>query len=154
MRFGDLYVQQISGIAMGMSPAPTIANLYVSIFETEVILPLFKKYLPLYLRFIDDGLAVWQHSNNKMLDAELIQIFKNTINNSGLKWTFTPLTNQVEFMDLNISLSKGQCSTNLFEKPLALHLYRSGPAHVHVLSGRGHVQIGRKTGISFYIIPT
>ena len=26
--------------------------------------------------------------------------------------------------------------------------YRSGPAHVHVLSGRGHVQMGRKTGIS------
>ena len=123
MRFGDLYIQQISGIAMGMSPAPTIANLYVSIFETEVILPLFKKYLPLYLRFIDDGLAVWQHSNNKMLDAELIQNFKTAINNSGLKWTFTPLTNQVEFMDLNISLSKGQFSTNLFEKPLALHLY-------------------------------
>ena len=58
-----------------------------------------------------------------MLDAELIQNFKTAINNSGLKWTFTPLTNQVEFMDLNISLSKGQFSTNLFEKPLALHLY-------------------------------
>ena len=100
---------------MGMSPAPTIANLYVSIFEAEVIPPLFKKYLPLYLRFIDDGLAVWQHCNNKVLDAEMIQKFKTAINSSGLKLTFTPLNNQVEFMDLNISLSKGQFSTKLLK---------------------------------------
>ena len=59
MKIGDLYIQQLIGIAMSMSPAPTIANLYVEIFEIEVILPLFKEYLPLYLRFIDDGLAVW-----------------------------------------------------------------------------------------------
>ena len=31
MRFGDITVKQISGIAMGMSPAPTISNLYMAI---------------------------------------------------------------------------------------------------------------------------
>ena len=123
MRFGDFYVQQLTGRAMGMSPVPTIANLYVAIFETEIILPLFKKHLPLYLRFIDDGLAVWQHYNDKVLDDEKIQEFKTTINNSGLQWTFTSLNNQVEFMDINISFNNGQLSTNLYEKPLALHLY-------------------------------
>jgi hypothetical protein len=30
MRFGDLIFHQIPGVAMGMSPAPTIANLYVA----------------------------------------------------------------------------------------------------------------------------
>ena len=49
MKFGDLYVQQLIGIAMGMSPAPTIAILYVAIFEVEVILPLFKEHLSLSL---------------------------------------------------------------------------------------------------------
>ena len=123
MKFGDLFVQQLIGIAMGMSPAPTIANLYVAIFEVEVILPLFKEHLPLYLRFIDDGLAVWQHCKDKISDAKLIESFKAAINRSGLRWTFTPLDNHVEFMDLNISLDKGHFSTNLFEKPMALHLY-------------------------------
>jgi hypothetical protein len=33
MKFGDLIFHQIRGVAMGMSPAPTIANLYVVIFE-------------------------------------------------------------------------------------------------------------------------
>ncbi len=31
MQFGDLIYHQIRGVAMGMSPAPTIANLYVSV---------------------------------------------------------------------------------------------------------------------------
>jgi hypothetical protein len=57
MRFGDIIVKQISGIAMGMSPAPTIANLYVAIYEELHVL----KFLPspvLYLRrFIDDNMA-------------------------------------------------------------------------------------------------
>ena len=80
-------------------------------------------YLPLYLRFIDDGLAVWQHCEDNILNAELIQKSETTINKNGLKWTFTPLDNHVEFMDLNISLDKGQFSTNLFEIPMALYLY-------------------------------
>jgi hypothetical protein len=38
MRFGDVIVKQVSGIAMGMSPALTIANLFVAIYEkTHVI---------------------------------------------------------------------------------------------------------------------
>ena len=42
MQFGDIIVKQISGIAMGMSPAPTIANLYVAIYEESHVL----KFLP------------------------------------------------------------------------------------------------------------
>jgi hypothetical protein len=42
MRFGDITVKQISGIAMGMSPAPTISNLYMAIYKEMHIL----KFLP------------------------------------------------------------------------------------------------------------
>ena len=38
MRFGDIIVKQLSGIVMGMSPAPTIANLYVAIYEEMHVL--------------------------------------------------------------------------------------------------------------------
>ena len=72
IRCGDIIVQQLRGIAMGMFPAQAIANLFVAIYEMVVIIPTFKKYLPLYLRFIDDGLAVWEHHSNPSLDKELI----------------------------------------------------------------------------------
>jgi hypothetical protein len=38
MRFGDVIVKQVSGIAMGMSPALTIANLFVVIYEKTHVL--------------------------------------------------------------------------------------------------------------------
>jgi hypothetical protein len=38
MRFGDVIVKQVSRIAMGMSPAPTIANLFVAIYEKTHVL--------------------------------------------------------------------------------------------------------------------
>ena len=66
MRFGDITVKQISGIAMGMSPAPTISNLYMAIYEETHIL----KFLPiLYLRcFIDDGVGIWLHDPDPETD--------------------------------------------------------------------------------------
>jgi hypothetical protein len=38
MRFGDIIVKQNSRIVMGMSPVPTIANLYVAIYEEAHVL--------------------------------------------------------------------------------------------------------------------
>ena len=58
MRFGDLIYHQIRGVAMGMSPAPTIPNLYVAIFELKHIIPLLDKFLLFYKRFIDNGFAI------------------------------------------------------------------------------------------------
>ena len=46
MRFSYLIYHQICGVAMRMSPAPTIANLYVAIYERDHIIPLVGvKYL-------------------------------------------------------------------------------------------------------------
>ena len=44
-------------------------------------------------------------------------------NYPGLTWEFNAPTNKVDFMDLTISITNGQISTSLFEKPLNLHLY-------------------------------
>jgi hypothetical protein len=48
MKFSDLIYHQIRSVAMGMSPAPTIANLYVAIYKLNHITPLLDKYLMLY----------------------------------------------------------------------------------------------------------
>ena len=40
MKFGDIFVQQLQGIEMGMLPAPTIANLF-SLHKRKEILSKF-----------------------------------------------------------------------------------------------------------------
>jgi hypothetical protein len=123
MKFGDIFVQQLKGIAMGMSPAPPIANLYVALHEATCILPTFASSLFFYVRFIDDGLAIWKHDSDPIIDARNLEEFKKAINKSGLTWTFTDPSTQVDFMDLTIKIEGKKITTNLFEKPLALHLY-------------------------------
>ena len=51
IRFGDFIAKQIKGIAMGMSPAPTIANLFAAIHKDKELLFLLQ-------RFINDGLGI------------------------------------------------------------------------------------------------
>jgi hypothetical protein len=46
MRFGNLLVHQHKGIAMGMAPAPSIANLFVAIYEEAHMTSFPKEKLP------------------------------------------------------------------------------------------------------------
>ncbi len=62
MRFGDIIVKQISEIAMGMSPATTISNLYMAIYDTEHVLSYNLSVVLYHCCFIDDGLVVWLHN--------------------------------------------------------------------------------------------
>ena len=123
MRFGDIIVKQISGIAMGMSPAPTIANLYVAIYEESHVL----KFLPspvLYLRrFIDDGFGIWLHDPNPEIDEKNWKEFRDCLNASGLKWIFSSRSQEVVFMDLRLTIEGRQIKSSLYAKPMALHLY-------------------------------
>jgi hypothetical protein len=59
MKFGDLFAHQHKGIAMGMSPAPTIANLFVGIYERTHLNTFPTTSLFLLKRFIDDGFGIW-----------------------------------------------------------------------------------------------
>ena len=62
---------------MGMSPAPTIANLYVPIYECVHIIPLIGSYLMYYKRFMDDGFTIWLHNNDSTTNANHWDNFKN-----------------------------------------------------------------------------
>ncbi len=123
MRFGDLVFHQIRGVAMGMSPAPMIANLYVAIYEATHILPLLNLFLFFLKRFIDDGLGIWLHDPDPDVDAANWILFKTLINAMGLKWTSTKLSTKVIFMDMTIKISGTRLVTALYAKPMALHQY-------------------------------
>jgi hypothetical protein len=123
MRFGDLIYHQTRGVAMGMSPAPTIANLYVAIYELEFIIPLLEKYLMFYKRFIDDGFAVWLHNPDPTIDAENWNNFKALINAMGLSWTFKSPRKKLVFMDMTIQIEGGKIVTTIYAKPMALYQY-------------------------------
>ena len=120
MRFGDIIVKQLVGIAMGMSPAPTIANLYVAIYEARRIVPFIDDCVFFLRRFVDDGLGIWLHDPDPLTDESNWTRFKTAITSGGLGWTFTHRSPSVEFMDLTITIAGSQIETSLFEKPLSL----------------------------------
>ncbi|KAL7527818.1 hypothetical protein ACHAWF_002316, partial [Thalassiosira exigua] len=68
MKFGDIIVKQLIGIAMGMAPAPTIANLFVALHENKELLCFLDGPLLLLRRFIDDGLGIWIHHHDSAID--------------------------------------------------------------------------------------
>jgi hypothetical protein len=69
MKFANLVFHQIHGVAMGMSPASTIVNLYVAIYEATHILPFLNSFLFYLKRFIDNGLGIWLHDPDTDINA-------------------------------------------------------------------------------------
>jgi hypothetical protein len=123
MRFGNIYALQHKGIAMGMSPAPSIANLFVAIYENTYITPFPRTTLHFLKRFIDDGFGIWIRDPDPLIDNQNWVMFQSLINGMGLTWEFSQRSTEVVFMDLTITLTNGKISTKLYAKPLALHLY-------------------------------
>ena len=123
-KFGDVLVKQIKGIAMGMSPAPPISNLYVAIHEEEEVLQYVTCNWLLFLkRFIDDGIGIWLHHPDFAEDERRWNEFQAVVARGGLAWDFGPRSKAINFMDVTISLAENRVEFALFEKALALHLY-------------------------------
>jgi hypothetical protein len=100
-----------------------IANLYVSIYEHNHIIPLVGvKYLMFYKRFIDDGFAIWLHDEDPTTNARNWSDFKACINAMGLNWTFkTSAKKKLTFMDMTIQVEGNKLITTIYAKPLALY---------------------------------
>jgi len=108
MRFGNLIVHQHKGIAMGMAPAPSIANLFVALYEASNIITFPKTSLLFLRRFIDDGFGIWLRNCDPIQDAMNWNTFQQLVNSMGLQWEFSPRSDTVTFMDLNIHLTNGR----------------------------------------------
>jgi len=130
---------------MGMSLAPTIANLYVAIYEEMHVLNFIPSTVRYLCRFIDDGFGVWLHDPDPTVDERNWKDFQDCLNASGLKWIFSDRFREVVFMDLRLKIEGRHITTSLYAKPMALHLYLP-PHSCHapgVLSGLVFVNVLR-----------
>ncbi len=125
--FGDMTFKQKNGTAMGTPPAPSWANLYFAIHEDEALAEFVGRLLGFW-HFIDDIFGIWICHPDPETDEARWQDFIRRMNDDpGLTWIFSERSNQVDFMDLTITLNDGVITTSLYEKPLNLHLCI--PAH-------------------------
>ena len=121
--FGDMTFQQLNGIVMGTPPASPYTTVYYGLHETN-FLTKHRKHVIFYKRYIDDIFGIWLPHPNRQTDSHLWEEFTDSMNNyPGLTWEFNDPSENVNFMDLTITIKNGKISTSLFEKPLNLHLY-------------------------------
>ncbi len=108
---------------MGMSPAPTIANLFVAIYEKTHLQQYFPHVVLYLCHFTNDGIGIWLHDPDPTIDKNNWLNFQTCLINSGLKWVFGKRSDEVVFMDLRLKIEGKKIVTSLFLKPMALHLY-------------------------------
>ena len=92
-KYDDLFYKQIKGIAMGSKCGPSIANIYLYVYEKrwlKIEKPLF------YKRFIDDIFLITNCNRQ-------IETLKSSFKNLTLNCVSDSIVN---FLDLNISLDK------------------------------------------------
>jgi hypothetical protein len=120
--FADTYWLQLSGTAMGTSAACAYATLTYGHYENTILLPTFRDNILYYQRYIDDVFGIWiPPARDK---ATTWNQFKNTLNGWGnLEWSVQELSNQSQFLDLNVTIRNSSLAFSTFQKPLNLYLY-------------------------------
>eukprot|EP00978_Attheya_sp_CCMP212_P011860 scaffold29456_cov59-Attheya_sp.AAC.3 len=77
-----------------------------------------------YKRYIDNIIGLWLVHPDRDTDRDSWSHYKEFMNSyHGLPWIFQEQSNQIDFLDMTISIKDGQLETTLFEKALNLHLY-------------------------------
>ena len=106
-QFNNKWYLQISGTAMGKRYAPSFANIFMAIFEQEV---LAKTNLKPYImfRFIDDIFMIYTGGRTK-LNIFLAQL--NTLH-SSIKFDYATSTHSIAFLDTNIYIDNNKRITN------------------------------------------
>ena len=98
------FYQQKQGVAMGKKFSPSLANIYMSLWEAEALQ--HKKEVIFWKRYIDDIFGIWKGLKSDFL--EFLTFCNQLRSNIKLTWEFDP--QELSFLDLNISFNKGSFS--------------------------------------------
>ena len=80
-RAGEKIYSQKSGLVMGNSLSPILANIFCYLMEKQVILPKYNKSVMFYCRYVDDVFAI--------LDKNVVESLLSEMNNFDPSLTFT-----------------------------------------------------------------
>ena len=133
--FNQHHYLQIHGTAMGTKMAPSFANLFLGIFETNALSNApFHPHT--WWRYLDDVFMIWTEG------LDHLKIFVDYLNNihPSIKFTTNHSLTNVPFLDVMVSLHNGTIETDLYTKPT--------DKHQHLLSSSCHPQ-HTKTAIPF-----
>ena len=123
--FNQQHYLQIQGTAMGTKMAPSFANLFLGMFETNALTN--APWQPhTWWRYIDDIFMIWTEGSDRL------KIFVDYLNNihPTIKFTSSHSLTNVPFLDVMVPLHNGIIETDLFSKPT--------DEHQHLLSSSCH----------------
>jgi hypothetical protein len=112
----DIY-QQKSGLAMGVSCAPIIANLYCAVYEKDMLKYRTGKTLKVYARYIDDIFVIFKGTEDEK------ETWTAKWKLPGLKITWESSRSSTSFLDIKLQIINGELVTSLYEKALNTHAY-------------------------------
>ena len=130
--FDNIIYKQLFGTSMGTIMAPQYANLFLGYLEEKKILNTrFRKFMKIFLRFLDDIFLVWSGSENEL------KSFINYLNqiHDTIKFTHTYSKKEVTFLDTTIYKNQKthKLQSKLYTKPTdtktLLHYKSYHPLH-------------------------
>lgn len=110
--YNDQFFLQGKGFAMGAKFSPSLANLFMAVWEEDVVYALQCPELTLWARYIDDICLLWKGVEESLHD------FMANLNNKkmGIVLTYEVSSTVIHFLDLEISIVDHRLVTKTFFK--------------------------------------
>ena len=114
---GNKHYTQTDGIAIGSKLGRNFACTYMRKWDERLLQ--FRYKPTFYKRFIDDGIGIWTHGLDSLIEFEK---YANSIHNNikvELRWS----RSRIEFLDTWLKLENGRVYTDLYVKPTDKQMY-------------------------------
>ena len=119
LEFNKEYFIQTSGTAIGNKLAPGYSNLFLSMFERNM-LDQYHIKPSIWLRYVDDIFIIWNDSEDKHKD---FLAYIHTVN-PAIQFPLAHSFKSVNFLGAWVNLTNdGTISTDLYTKPTDTHQY-------------------------------